>query len=135
MKVRDIMKRNVETVAPEEDARSVFPKFAELGIHHLPVIEDGKTVGILTTADYQGAVHDVEKGTPITADMVFGGISVRTLMTRNPLTLPPDAPIESAASMMLQHEIHALPVVSPDGALEGIITATDILAGVASGKL
>jgi len=134
MKIQDIMTHSVDTVGPEEDARSVYRKFGERGVHHMPVIENGRTIGILSTSDYQGVVHHAEKGGTISADMVFGGLSVRSLMTENPFTLPPDAPIERAASLMLDQHVHAVPVVE-HGILRGIITARDILAGVARGSL
>ena len=134
MKIREIMTREVKTVGPQEDARSVYQKLTGLGVHHVPVVDAGKVVGILSTTDYRGLVHGAGKGGKITTDMVFGGLSVGALMTKDPLTLPPDATVTSAASVMLKHGIHAVPVVE-DGALQGILTSNDILSAVSKGTL
>ncbi len=134
MKVRDIMRRKAETVSPDEDARVAFRKFESRHVDHLTVVEKGKPVGILSPSDYNGVVHHAEKGHKITAEMIFGGLSVRSLMTPDPVTTSPDAPLESVASLMLRHRVQAVPVVE-DGALTGIVSTQEILASVAGGKL
>ena len=134
MKICEIMTRDVKTAAPQEDARAAYQRFTSMGIHHVPVVEAGEVVGILSTTDYQGIVHGAGKGGKISADMVFGGLSVGSLMTRKPLTLSPEAPVAAAASLMLERSIHAVPVVT-GGKLEGIVTSNDILAAVSSGKI
>jgi acetoin utilization protein AcuB len=134
MKVNELMSRDVKTAGPDEDARTVYKKFTELGIHHVPVVEGRKMVGIISTSDYRGVIHGESKGAKITADMVFGGLSVRALMTRNPLTVPPEATVQIAAQLMQQNQIHALPVIA-GGELLGIITSSDILGAVSKGKL
>ncbi len=134
MKVRDIMSRKAETVSPDEDARAAFRKLESRKIDHLTVVEKGKPVGILSTTDYHSAVHHAEKGHKITAEMVFGGLSVRSLMTPDPVTTSPDASLRSVASLMLERRIHAVPVVE-NGALTGIVSTQDILASLAGGTL
>lgn len=134
MKILDIMSKSVKTVGPEESARSVYEKFTELGIHHIPVVDKGKLVGILSTNDYRGVTHGASKNREITPDMIFGGLTVRNLMTENPVTLPSTREVWEAAKAMLDKEISSLPVVD-DGNLTGILTANDILRAVAKGRL
>ena len=134
MKIQEIMSRNVKTAGPDDDARSVSKKFEDLKIHHIPVVERGKVVGILSMNDYRGVMRVGEKGATVTPDMVFGGLTVRSLMTENPITVTPEDTVENAATLILQHDIHSLPVVEK-GALVGIVTENDILRAVAKGQL
>ena len=91
-------------------------------------------VGILSMNDYRGVMRVGEKGATVTPDMVFGGLTVRSLMTENPITVTPEDTVENAATLILRHDIHSLPVVEK-GALVGIVTENDILRAVAKGQL
>ena len=53
-------------------------------------------------------------------------MSVRQVMTKDPKTISPDAPLTEAARMMLEHEISALPVMD-ENQLVGIIAESDII--------
>ncbi len=135
MKIQEIMTGSVKTVGPDESARDVYQKFNDMGIHHIPVVgEGGRLLGILSTNDYRGLTHSAFKGDRITPDMIFGGLSVRNLMTADPVTLPSSAGVSEAAEAMLEREIHSLPVVD-GGKLVGIVTANDVLRAVSAGKL
>ena len=131
MLVRDVMTEDVRTVGPDEDARVAYQKFIELGAHHVPVVEDGVAIGIISSSDFRGMIH--HHGASTSADVVFGGRQVRSVMTPNPVSLPPDASIETAASTMLDKEFHALLVVEDDKLL-GIITSHDLLSFLAGRK-
>ncbi len=135
MKIQEIMTEPVKTVGPDESARAVHQKFNDMGIHHIPVVgKGGRLLGILSTNDYRGLTHSAFKGDRITPDMIFGGLSVRNLMTADPVTLPSSAGVSEAAEAMLEREIHSLPVVD-GGKLVGIVTANDVLRAVSAGKL
>ena len=135
MKIQDVMTRSVMTVEPDECARSAYQKFTARGIHHIPVVDKGGTLlGILSTNDYRGFTHGAFKKDKITPERIFGALSVRNLMTENPLTLPPTADISDATTAMLEREIHSLPVVD-GGKLVGILTANDVLRAVSARKV
>ena len=85
-------------------------------IRQLPVLEDGKVVGIVTERDLRSA--DLQ---PIPQD-----ICAESVMTRDPFTVTPDTPAYKAAEMLRIYKIGALPVVE-DGALVGIVTVSDFL--------
>ncbi|HEY6299695.1 MAG TPA: CBS domain-containing protein [Candidatus Binatus sp.] len=80
----------------------------------LPVMDDGRLVGIVTERDLREYTGYLES-TRVTAAM------------RTPLiTVTPYNTVEDAALLMLKHKIGGLPIVS-DGTLVGIVTTTDLL--------
>jgi len=52
---------------------------------------------------------------------------VRSIMTKSVVTVSPDTPADEAVSLMIEHKVHALPVLGDGGILVGIVTATDFL--------
>jgi len=54
-------------------------------------------------------------------------MKVRDLMTTEPVTTTPDAPLKEAARMMVEHGVSGLPVLDADGALVGMVTEGDFL--------
>jgi CBS domain-containing protein len=53
--------------------------------------------------------------------------TVRALMTRDPIVVSADAPLQEALRLLDVHRIHGLPVVDGDGALVGVVSQTDML--------
>jgi acetoin utilization protein AcuB len=80
----------------------------------LPVVDNGRLVGIVTDRDLRAHRSD-QKSTRVSA-----------AMTSNPVTIGPDASIEEATSAILQRKVGGLPVVE-NGRLVGVITTTDLL--------
>jgi acetoin utilization protein AcuB len=121
MKVTDWMTTEVETVHPRDTLADAEAKMRRGRFRRVPVVDDGGAlVGILTERALQGHVGFL----PITR--------VTAAMTENPLTIDPDESIERAATIILERKIGGLPVVNK-GALVGIITTTDLLAGFLRG--
>jgi len=96
-------------------------------IHRLPVLDkNGKLVGIVTASDLMHA-----SAAPATSlDMyelhyLISKLKVETVMTRNPLTVTEDFPIEEAARYMSDNNISGLPVLRGE-VLVGIITESDL---------
>ena len=80
-----------------------------------PVVERDTLIGIITLAD-------LNRTSPIDRD----AMQVRDIMTRDVITLPPDAPVIDALRIMSSNDIGRIPVVL-DGKILGIVTRTDIL--------
>jgi len=95
------------------EARALLDQYR---IRHLPVVEEGRLVGIITDRDLRSAASaaSLEQGT------------VGEAMTRNVITVAPETPVQEAAKLMVSHRIGGLPVLK-GGALVGIITETDLL--------
>jgi len=121
MFVRDCMTRNPITVGPESDPLVGMTLLKCGGFRHLPVVDaDGRLVGIVDRADLELFLS--KAGSP--------GVMKRQhrmdqVMTREVVRVPPDCPLEEAATLMVKHKIGSLPVVEA-GQVVGIITETDI---------
>jgi acetoin utilization protein AcuB len=115
--VRDVMATDLVTVRPHETARHAYRLMRDRRFRHLPVVENGKLVGILSDRDLR----------PVLLSPTLARARVRELMSEDLTTVGPDAPVEEAASLLVVKKIGCLPVVA-EGRLIGIVTETDLLA-------
>lgn len=129
MKVKDLMSKKLFTVGPEDMLDKVFFLFNFEAIRHMPVVEKGKVVGVLSDRDLKKIMGARKK---IVTDKVDGtqftvhARKVRTIMDRGVTTIGPDEQAADAAAIMAKRKIGCLPVVKK-GKLVGMITSTDIL--------
>jgi len=123
LQVKDSMTRNAVVVSPETTAAEALALCRERRIRHLPVLEDGRLVGIVSDRDLRSA-------TPALGDLnraaALKEIRVSDVMARDVTTARPDDPIEVAANCMREAKIGCLPVVADDR-LVGILTASDVM--------
>ena len=115
--VRDVMAIHPITVRPHETARHAYQLMRDNRFRHLPVVEDGRLVGILSDRDLR----------PVLLSPGLARARVRELMSEDLTTVGPETPIEEAASLLVVKKIGCLPVVA-QGRLVGIVTETDLLA-------
>src|SRR5919106_768372 len=121
--VRDSMAKEVVTVRPETTAEEALALCRGNGIRHLPVLEGGWLVGIISDRDLRLATPAL--GDPDRA-LALGRIRVADEMAKEVVTTRPEDPIEEAAMEMYERKIGCLPVVGDDG-LVGILTASDVM--------
>lgn len=124
--VRNWMSSPVVTVSPETHLSEARKIISEKNIRALPVVIDGKLVGIITRRgllrlDLSLLDNHSFHAEPIQADEMIGQV-----MTKNPITIAPDAVIPKAARIMLENKITALPVLE-NGKLIGILTNSDLM--------
>jgi CBS domain-containing protein len=125
--VREIMMGSPVTLKPD-DTLDLANDIISLGrIRHIPVVEDGKLVGIISERDLMGAA----------AGRIFGlkqksksallkSVLIKDVMRKRVVTMEPDTPIKDAAQMMADKKIGCVPVIE-SGALVGLVTTTDVL--------
>ena len=118
MRVHEIMSRRVQTVAHSESAEAAWNLMRWKRIHHLVVTgAGGEVVGVVSARDLGGRDRDEFRRTrPISA-----------MMTAYAVKATPNMLVRQAANVMRGWNIGCLPVIEPDGALAGIITASDLL--------
>lgn len=126
MFVSDWMTRKVFTVSPDDDASAAKAVFRERSVKHLPVLDGGRLVGILSDRDLvsYAASRRAEAG-PETVEKALSGTRVKSLMRKNVITVEADQPVEEAAMLMLDEAVGCLPVTD-QGSLVGIISDRDI---------
>ena len=123
--VRNWMTPNPITITPQTTLPEAHQLMDEHYIRRLPVIKQGKLVGIVTLGDIRQA--QASNATTLSVyelNYLLDQIPAKEFMAYKPITISPDAPIAEAARMMLQYKIGALPVIE-NGELVGIITETD----------
>jgi acetoin utilization protein AcuB len=132
------MTRELETIAPSATLAEIATRMARLKIRRLPVVSSSaeglRLLGIVTHSNVLHAfpptinpfaVNAADGVAAIEAAAGKSRVTAADLMARDPHVTAPDAPIESAARLMRDHKIGALPVVSQQ-VLVGIITESDI---------
>jgi len=128
MKVRDLMSSDLVTLTEEETLAHAERCMNSGRIRHLPVMRDGKLVGLVTHRDLLAASFSIfAEVDGAEQRRIFSRISVRELMHRSVRTVGPDMPVAEAARILLDNKYGCLPVVDPDGTLLGLITAADFL--------
>jgi acetoin utilization protein AcuB len=125
--VENWMNPNVITVDADDSMLDATKLLKEHNIRHLPVLEKGKLVGVVTDRDLKRA--SPSDATTLEAHellYLIANIKVREIMTKNPITVPYNFTIEEAAEILLQAKISGMPVVDKDGDVIGTITQTDL---------
>jgi acetoin utilization protein AcuB len=102
------MRKNPEIIAPDDYLVAARDKMQQGRFHRLPVIKNGKLVGIITDRDLREHKGFLER------------TKVSAVMTENLMTVTPRVTGEKAAQLMLSHNIGGLPVTD-DGRLVGVI--------------
>ena len=116
MLVRNRMSRPAVTVRQDADFQKALALMQEKRLRRLPVVDDdGRLVGIVVERDL------------LVAAMRYlqSRVEIGDIMTRNVVTVSPDADLVDVARTMLERKIGGLPVVE-DGRLVGIVTESDI---------
>ena len=127
LEICDLMTTNCETLTPETTMEEAVLLSTRLKLQQIPVVEGGRLVGIVTDRDIKRASPSVWSGAGQDAyDRVLKETTVAQIMTRDPVTVSPDAPIQTAIRLFCARRFGALPVVE-GGALVGIITPIELL--------
>ena len=129
MTVRDLMIPVVQTLGRNDELSLADQVMTQKRFRHLPVVdEDGAVVGILSQRDmFRGALARALGYGTVAQDKVMASLAIKEVMTTDVITIRPDAPVATAAALMLQHQIGCLPVVEA-GKLVGIVTESDFIA-------
>ena len=131
MRVEELMTSKVFTVTPHDLIDRVFFLIHYEKVRHLPVVEKGKVVGIVSDRDMYKALGPKSnskaiEGTVHSPELHVVPKKVMNIMRRGVITISPEDHASDAAAIMADHKIGALPVVQDDK-LVGILSATDIL--------
>jgi CBS domain-containing protein len=118
MKVKDMMHKGAESVAPNAKLHVIAATMRDHDIGAIPVCEGGKTVGMVTDRDI--AIRALANGKDVSK------IEARDVMSRNVISCRDGDEAEDALRMMESKKIRRLPVVNDDGKLIGMVSLGDI---------
>jgi CBS domain-containing protein len=127
MQVREIMSTAIEVVDRNDNLLTVAERMAAKQLRHLPVLEQGEVVGMVTQRDLFKAAMSSAMGYGEKAQMAYlQSVRVKEIMVYPVVTVAPDTSVAAAAAMVIDKGIGCLPVV--DGTkLVGMVTKTDLL--------
>ena len=142
LRVAEIAHEEWPALGPDETVEAAIKLFAETGVSGAPVVDGGRLIGIITEGDL--IFRDADVKAPGFLDILGGiiplgnwdeyrdealksaGVTVDEVMTSELITIPPDATLAEASTLMAEQRIKILPVTEDDD-LRGVITRMDIL--------
>jgi len=144
MNASDVMTRNVLSVRPEATIAEAIRLMLDNRISGLPVLDEtGRLVGILTEGDLlRRGETGTERHRPRWLEILMGpgrlaeeyvrthGRRIAEVMTRDPVGVSPDTPLEEIVALMERHRIKRVPVLDGDVPV-GILSRADLLRGLA----
>lgn len=116
MRVDQYMNWPVLTITPETEFHRAFDFMRSRGIHHLPVVDGERVVGIVAERDLLLAA----------ANFGSAEVPVGDILRRPPVCVSAEAQLKQAARLLVVNHIGSLPVLDKRKKLVGIITETDI---------
>lgn len=127
MLVKDWMTPNPAVVKPDLTVPEAATLMKKGNFRRLPVVDDGRLVGIVTDRDLKQAMPSDATSLSIwELNYLISKLRVGEIMTKDPITVGEGEPLQTAAHRMIQSQIGGLPVLS-GSKLVGILTVTDVL--------
>lgn len=124
MKVSELMTKAAVTDAPDDTLAEAAAKMRQQQTGSLLIMDGSKLSGIVTERDLLKVVGDGQDPK---------AVSIRDVMTPDPVTIDPDSTIKEAARIMFDKWFRHLPVTTSDGTVVGVISLRDLLTLVARG--
>jgi CBS domain-containing protein len=118
VKVEQVCNLDLVAVDVTDTLADAARKMVRYRVGALPVIYEGKLVGVLSESDIVTAIDE---------DASLAGTCVDAYMTEGAITVRADDDASLAARRMLEHRIHHLPVLDGDSAI-GMVSTGDLLA-------
>ena len=125
--VKEWMSSPAQVIEVKTSVGDAYNLMMQKNIRRLPVVEDGRLVGIVTLGDLREA-----RPSPATSLSIYEltylltKLTVDQVMTHVPYTVTPATQIQQAARIMLERKVSGLPVVDDNDNIVGVITETDI---------
>jgi acetoin utilization protein AcuB len=129
MVAEELMSTSPFVVQVTENVRQVLAKLTETDVRHLPVVDEGRLVGMVSDRDLRRLIDPIFELAPISAarsEDLEQPISV--LMSSDVLSVQTESAVGEVIDLMIEHKIGAVPVTESDSLkLVGIISYVDVL--------
>jgi CBS domain-containing protein len=124
----DVMSVRVLCAHQGDSLLSAIQKLVDAEVRHLPVVDDDhRVVGILSDRDVRTVVGDPRSAIERWDEDLFEDVTVGGVMTRAPVTVPVDASVLAIAEILIDDRVGAIPVVTLDDKLVGIVSYVDVI--------
>jgi len=128
MKIENIMTTKVATLQMDDSLATAKEIFENTRFHHLPVLEEGELRGIISDRDlWRNLSPFLHTASERSQDIHTLKKKIHQIMTRKVVTATRETHLKDAVQILMRNHISCVPVVSPDGKLEGIVTLRDLL--------
>ena len=122
-KVKDYMSAPIYVIERNETIQRARNLMFKYGVGRLPVMDDGRLVGIVTKYDITNRLN---QAAPEWRRRPIDKVPIQVVMTEKPITIFPEATMSQAAELMIDNEVSGLPV-ERDGEIVGMITTRDMM--------
>lgn len=128
MEVNEIMHTDVAVLTPQASLRDVADLMRDRDIRHVPIVESGKVVGIVSDRDIRLYVADLfqSQGEP-PLEASRKALTLRNIMQSKPVQVDPSADVDEVVDLLLEYRIGAVLVSDTQGTLRGIVSYEDVL--------
>jgi CBS domain-containing protein len=131
--VARIMTEAVVVIDVDRPVSEALDCFRHYPIHHLPVVRDGRVVGMLSSADLVKIEYFVPKNAVDRAAYLDSRFQLEQIMRAPVTTRSAAASLGEVCGLIIDAGIHALPIVDDDERVIGIVTTTDIIRSLLHG--
>jgi CBS domain-containing protein len=122
-----LLTADLVTVERTQPLSEVYHMLRSAPFHHLPVVENDKPVGMISSVDVLRMAYDIDGfEDKDMADMLDYQFSIDDAMSTDLRTLPPTATVAEAAATLSDGKVHSV-LILEDGDLIGIVTTTDLV--------
>ncbi len=125
--VSKIMAVDPITIGREQTLSDVRHLLASERIHHLPVVEGTRLVGMISSTDVLTAMSSLDSDDAASRALLDKTVSIDDLMVRDLVTISDRGTVRDAAQALSAGGFHALPVADTAGNLVGIVTSTNLI--------
>ena len=121
------MTKKVVTVGLDDSVKIISEIFAKLKFHHILVVEKNELLGVISDRDLLKATSPfLNTLSEQPRDLNTLWTKAHQIMSRKLVTVTKETNLEDAVRLLIRKNISCLPVISPDGQIEGIVTWKDL---------
>jgi CBS domain-containing protein len=125
--VRDLMTRELLTMAPDDPLVSLGEQMEKLRFRHVPVVDGNKLVGLITESDLFHASSSYLSETAKQRNEIIHKLPAKRIMRNQPVTVRPSEPLAAVAALMWKTRSDCVLVTDEDSNLLGIVTQSDFV--------
>ena len=141
--VKDVMTHLVVALGPRDTIEQAGQRLLSNRISGTPVVDEGKLVGIVSETDLIQTYAQAARGSPLgsrnrlmslppgASAKDVSNSKVGDMMTLDVVSIPPEASVWEAASLMHRRGVRRLPVVDADSNVVGVLTRSDLVRAMA----
>ncbi len=124
----DVTTNNPETIQLGQPLSEAYDLLQNRSFHHVPIVDGDKAVGMISATDILKLVYDVEgHDDRMLRTMLDHQFTLEDAMTTELLTVKVGDPLRDVVDHLALGRAHSVLVVNDDGALEGIVTTSDLI--------